>query len=140
MKTILPSAGTADLIALWVTAKDAELAWQAHRRELEARIVELNKDQIEEIKLTLEADRVLSRSVGLDGLVLKVERGLDLDQAQAALFAAQYPSLMNIVMKMEYKPVSRGVLGALAKPETQLGQEVAELVSFKESRISFSKP
>jgi hypothetical protein len=140
MKNIIPHAGTAELTALWHKAKEAELAWQAHRRELEARIVELNKDQIEEVKEALAADRVLSRSVGLDGLVLKVARDLEIDQAQAALFATQYPQLMTIVLKSEFKPVARGVLGALAKPETQLGQEVAEMVSFKESRVSFSKP
>ena len=139
MKNIAPKAGTAELVALWITAKDAELAWQAHRRELEARIAELNKDAIEEVKETLAADRVLSRSVGLDGLVLKVARDLEIDQAQAALFATQYPQLMTIVLKSEYKPVARGVLGALAKPETELGREVAEMVSFKESRVSFSK-
>ena len=139
MKALTPHAGTAELVALWVKAKEAETAWQSHRRELEARIADLNKEQIEEVKLAIEADRVLSRSVGLDSLVLKVSRELDLDQAQAALFSVRYPSLMTIVLKSEYKPVAKGVLSALAKPESELGQEVAEMVAFRESKVSFSK-
>jgi len=139
MKTITPHAGTAELVALWIKAKDAELAWQAHRREIEARILELNKDEIEEVKASLTTDRVLSRTVALDTLELRIARDLELDQAEAALFAAQYPSLMTIVLKSEYRPVARGVLGALAKPDTELGREVGQLVSFKEARVSFSK-
>ncbi|NCC41598.1 MAG: hypothetical protein EOM21_19700 [Gammaproteobacteria bacterium] len=139
MKTLSPVAGTQELIDLWQKAKDAELAWVNHRREVEARILDMNKDAIEEVKQSLEADRKLSTSVGLDGLELRVAREIELDQAEAALFAAAYPSLVTIVLKAEFKPVAKGVLSTIAKSETELGREVAAMVSFKDAKVSFSK-
>lgn len=139
MKTLSPVAGTRELVELWTKAKEAETAWVNHRREVEARILDLNKAEIDSVKQSLESDRKLSSSVKLGELELRVAREIELDQAEAALFAAQYPSLVTIVLKMDYKPVARGVLSTIAKSETELGREVAAMVTFRESKVSFSK-
>lgn len=139
MKTINPSAETGDLLALWIKAKDAELAWQTHRRELEAAIIERNAAAFDALKVELEQDKVLSRKVQFGELVVTAGRDLDIDQVQAAILSSQYPQLVNVALKSEYKPVARHFLPLLAKPETEIGQRVAEMTTFKPTRLSFAK-
>jgi hypothetical protein len=133
-KTIEVRPETEGLLTQWASAKKAEREWMEYRRHIESLIAEQYGDEFDAIKGSLSG---MSTSVKLGDLEVEFSRDFITDQAEAALLIGLYPNLNGVVLKTEYKPIARGALAALGKPETQLGQELAGVLSFKDVRTYF---
>lgn len=139
MQALTLKPGIQELIDSWHKAKDVEKTWNEYRVQIENTIAQHYEPEFAEIKAQLAQATQLSESVKIGDLKISLGRTLKIEQAQAALFCAQYPELLNVVLKYEYKPANSGSLLGAMFADGKLGEEISKIVEIKDSKPSFSK-
>lgn len=139
MQALTIKPGVEELIALWHRSKETEKTWNDYRLQVEATILAHYEQEISEIRSQLKQSTQLSESVKLGSLKIALGRTMKISQAEAALFCAQHPELINVLLKYEFKPQnSSSLLGAM-HADGKLGEEVTKLAELSDSKPSFSK-
>lgn len=137
--TLTTTNTTQALIESWLEAKEAEVAWQTHRRAIEAELADLHAEDIASMEERIEGSNNLSQKAALGEMVITVGHDLTADQTEAALLVQQYPHLANNGFKIEYKPMSRHILPLRNKGGSEVADRVRQITAFKPFRTSFAK-
>ncbi len=139
MQVLPVKPGVQELISLWEKAKDTERTWNEYRLQVEAAILTHYEQELGEIRSQLKQSVQLSETVKLGSLKIAIGRTLKVSQAEAALFCAEFPELINVLLKYEFKQAnSSSLLGAM-HAEGKLGEKVSKLAELSDSKPSFSK-
>jgi hypothetical protein len=124
MRTIQLNPAATELISAWYAAKDAEIKWAEHRRNIEEQILSLHPSALQDLETLMGYNNTLSVSATLGSLKVEAKRTVDLDQAQVGQIVADHPDLLGPLFRVKYEvAASRSLFGALSG-----GGEVAEAV------------
>lgn len=121
----------------WNEAKSNENGWREIRRQAEAEILELYKDEVAGLKAGLESTNKLTSTLKLGELEVTLGRELKVHQPAAVEFLTHHPAFVGVIFRPEYKADSRAVLNAIAQGNG-LAQELKMVVSFADRSPSFS--
>jgi hypothetical protein len=119
----------------WKKAKESETAWADYRRSLAEALTEKLGPQFNEVVEALEPTKLTTevQLVGEGGehvMNVKLGRELKATPAGSLTFVTHYPHLINVAMKVDYKPVA-GVILPMFLGNDAVAQELQGFVSLK---------
>lgn len=136
--TIVPNAHTQALIEQWKQAKDSERQWAEYRHALEAAILDQHKEEVERLTAWLAGKEILTMSVELGDLELKIGSRLELDEAQVVLFLSEHPELASVLFKCKHEPQNSRAFLRLLHGTNELSEGVKQVAKLKPIKPSFS--
>lgn len=132
----------AALVDEWKKAKESEKAWADYRRSMGEALAEKLADQFEAIVEALP-DRNLTTEVklvdenGEHVMNTKLGRELKATPAGSLTFVTHYPHLINVAMKVEYKPIANVILPMYLGNDA-VSQELQGFITLKPITPSFT--
>jgi DNA-binding LytR/AlgR family response regulator len=127
-------------VSKWIEAKANEQGWAAVRKEAETELASHYQKDFEQIVDGLNDTTSLTTSVAIgDDLKVTIGNELKIDQPEAVEFLRAHPSMLGVLLKAEYRPISSAVVISKLHTVDEIGMALAKVIEFKPKTPGFSQ-